>query len=240
VHLHLEQRVAQRLLGLIRPQGFDHHDLSRACLAQVRDSIPRVVLLGRLSLYGRRAERLHEELVAVAARWAPPEDRDGTLQPYARDAEARTLVLLDEALGSLLRQPNVRIRERLLVSAPADIDELLPALRERADVAADDAIAKLRDRGEREGRELRETLERQRDRVQAERARHEQEFEQLTLDIPNEERDQLRRNMDWWARRLVQFERDLETEPDRVQQFYEVRARRLEPVGLVYLWPDTN
>ena len=72
VHLHLEQRVAQRLLGRFRSQGFVHHDLSRACLAQVADSIPRVILLGRLSLYGQRAERLHEELVPVAARWIDP------------------------------------------------------------------------------------------------------------------------------------------------------------------------
>ena len=57
VHLHLEQRVAQRLLARFRAQGFVHHDLSRACLAQARDSIPRVILLGRLCLFGRGAER---------------------------------------------------------------------------------------------------------------------------------------------------------------------------------------
>ena len=50
VHLHLEQRVAQRLLARFRAQGFVHHDLSRACLAQTKDSIPRVILLGRLCL----------------------------------------------------------------------------------------------------------------------------------------------------------------------------------------------
>ena len=33
-------------------QGFVHHDLSRACLAQTSDAIPRVILLGRLCLYG--------------------------------------------------------------------------------------------------------------------------------------------------------------------------------------------
>ncbi|MDE2871702.1 MAG: hypothetical protein OXQ94_08465, partial [Gemmatimonadota bacterium] len=69
VHLHLEQRVAQRLLARFRAQGFIHNDLSRACLAHVADSVPRVVLLGRLSLYGERAERLHEEIVTVTARW---------------------------------------------------------------------------------------------------------------------------------------------------------------------------
>ncbi len=43
-----------------------------------------------------------------------------------------------------------------------------------------------------------------------------------------------------WADRLGQFERDLEDEPARIADFYEVRARRVEPVGLVYLWPETN
>ncbi|GAG23804.1 unnamed protein product, partial [marine sediment metagenome] len=63
VHLHLEHRVVQRLLGRFTAQGFVHHDLSRACLAQTTDTIPRVILLGRLALYGPGAARLHEELV---------------------------------------------------------------------------------------------------------------------------------------------------------------------------------
>jgi superfamily II DNA or RNA helicase len=39
VHLHLEQRVVQRLLGRFIAQGFVHHDLSRACFAQSSDSV---------------------------------------------------------------------------------------------------------------------------------------------------------------------------------------------------------
>jgi hypothetical protein len=42
VHLHLEHRVVQRLLGRFIAQGFVHNDLSRACLAQTADPIPRV------------------------------------------------------------------------------------------------------------------------------------------------------------------------------------------------------
>ena len=29
-------------------------------------------------------------------------------------------------------------------------------------------------------------------------------------------------------------------EPGRIRAFYEVQAKRVEPVGLVYLWPETN
>ena len=78
VHLHLGQRVAQRLLARFRAQGFVYHDLSRACLAQAADAVPRMVLLGRLSLYRRGAERLHEEIVPVAARWIEPSRRTCT------------------------------------------------------------------------------------------------------------------------------------------------------------------
>ncbi len=48
VHLHLEQRAVQRLLGRFMAQGFVHHDLARACRAQTADAVPRVILLGRL------------------------------------------------------------------------------------------------------------------------------------------------------------------------------------------------
>jgi hypothetical protein len=241
VHLHLEQRVAQRLLARFRSQGFIHHDLSRACLAQVRDSIPRVILLGRLSLYGQGAERLHEQFVPLAARWVEPRRRDGGLSAYARDAESRSLELLDDALTRFqARSPAAAIVEQLLDAVPRDVAELLPQLEARATELAEDAVRKLRERGERERRDLEETLARQRDRVHEELARHTRELPQLTLGFAEDERRQLEANMRSWERRLVQFDRDLETEPRRVRDFYEVRARRVEPVGLVYLWPDTN
>jgi len=241
VHLHLEQRVAQRLLARFRAQGFVHHDLSRACVTQVADSIPRVVLLGRLSLYGARAERLHEQLVPVAARWIEPDHRDGPLTVYARDAEARSLELLDAALARpAIRQPAEQITARLLASAARDVNGLLPQLEARALDLADDAERRLSERGERERRDLRETLEHQRARVREELGRHREQFKQLTLDFDVEERREVEANMRSWERRLEQFDSELETEPERVAAFYDVRARRIEPVGLIYLWPDTN
>lgn len=242
VHLHLEQRVAQRLLARFRSQGFIHHDLSRACLAQTSDSIPRVILLGRLSLYGQGAERLHEELVPLAARWVEPSLRTGPLKAYAREAETKTLDLLDRSLGDPNRRmPSTVIQQRLLAAAGRDIGELLPQLEPRAKELAGIAIEKLRQRGEREEKDLRETLERQRQRVDEELAKYEgQQFMQLTLSFDQEEKRQLESDMRSWRTRLEQFERDLAREPRRIREFYEVRARRIEPVGLVYLWPETN
>ncbi len=33
---------------------------------------------------------------------------------------------------------------------------------------------------------------------------------------------------------------ELATEPERIRSIYEVKAQRIEPVGLVYLWPVTG
>ncbi|HEX4996920.1 MAG TPA: DISARM system SNF2-like helicase DrmD [Terriglobia bacterium] len=240
VHLHLEQRVAQRLLARFRSQGFVCFDLSRACLAQSGDSIPRVILLGRLSLYGRNAERLHEIIVPLAARWVEPSQRRGPLRAYAREAELRTLDLLEESLGATVREPDPVIRQKLLAAAPADVEDLLPQLKPRAEEMAQLAIQRLQERGALEERELRRILEDQRKRVLEELGKHEAGFKQLTLNFDEDEKRQLELNMRSWRTRLEQFEHDLQQEPDRIRQFYEVRARRVEPVGLVYLWPDTN
>ena len=241
VHLHLEQRVAQRLLARFRAQGFVYHDLSRACLAQANDSIPRVVLLGRLCLYGRRAERLHEEIVPLAARWIDPGQRSRPLRAYAREAETRTLDLLEQSLtGRRDWTPRDVIRKRLLAAAPRDVDELLPQLEPRAEELAALATRRLRERGEREARDLDETLRRQRERIVEELGRHEGRYQQIALAFDEEERRQLQANMRYWRTRLDQFDRDLEQEPARIRAFYEVQAQRVEPVGLVYLWPETN
>ena len=242
VHLHLEQRVAQRLLARFRAQGFIYNDLSRACLAQTKDSIPRVVLLGRLSLYGRRAERLHEELVPVAARWTEPALRREPLRAYAREAEVRTLGLLDESLGSGGAAPDEVVQRRLLDAAPRDIEELLRHLEPRAEESARTAADALRERGEREAKLLHETLGRQRGRVMEEIERHRREFRQIAIDFGDDEggRQQLEANMRHWERRLGQFDADLGREPERIRRFYEIQRTRVEPVGLVYLWPESN
>ena len=239
VHLHLEQRMAQRLLARFRAQGFVHHDLSRACLVQAADSIPRVILLGRLCLFGRRAERLHEVLTPVAARWIEPTRRGGPLKAYAEEAEARTLERLEAALQDA-RAPGDTIHRRLLDTAARDIEDLLPQLEDRAEAVARIAADRLRERGEREQRQLRETLEGQRGRVETELRKQEAGGTQLVLEFSEDERRQRQADIASWRTRLTQFDRDLETEPPRIREFYEVRASRVEPIGLVYLWPDTG
>jgi hypothetical protein len=116
----------------------------------------------------------------------------------------------------------------------------LPQLEPRARELAARAVEKLRERGEREARDLRETLTAQHKRVLEQLEKYDKHARQLTLGFDDDARRQLESNVQAWRRRLEQFDRDLATEPDRIRGFYEVRTRRVEPVGLVYLWPETN
>lgn len=237
VQLHLEDRIVQRLLSRFTAQGFVHHDLSRACLAQSSDAIPRVLLIGRLALYGPGAARLHEELIPVTARWIDPMVRKSALTPYGREAETRTLALLDSALlEERLRPVPEVVIEQLKNAGPRDVRELLPALQARAAEYAEDARAALAKRAEAEAKAMREILETQRKHLSDTVARHDR-GEQMVFEFNEEERRQLESNRRYWGKRLVDLDRELSTEPERIRGLYEVRATRIEPVGLVYLWP---
>lgn len=236
VQLHLSHRVVKRLLSRFLSQGFVHHDLSRACLAQSADAIPRVVLLGRLSLYGAGAVRLHEEVLTVTARWHDPVSRRGSLTPYAREAEDKTLALLEEALRpDAARKVGKESAARLQASIARDIEELLPHLEARGRESKDDAEGKLAARGRVEADAMRKVLEEQRRRVQDELGRT--ATTQLLLDFNVEEKRQIDSNRRYWQRWLENVEGDLKREPARIVDFYNTTSYRIEPVGLAYLWP---
>ena len=244
VHLHLEQRVVQRLLGRFTAQGFVHHDLSRACFAQATDSIPRVVLIGRLCLYGIGAARLHEELIPVTARWTDPDIRKGPLSPYAKDAEAKTMALLED---SLLKAKGIKLTpeviEQLQQAASGDIHQLLPHLETRGEEYAADAEKKLAARGAAEAKAMREILETQRKHISTTVKRISKlDPRQMRFDFGEVEDEllQLDANKRYWAKRLEELREELKTEPNRIEDLYTVKARRVEPVGLVYLWPVTG
>ena len=168
--------------------------------------------------------------------------RGNPRRAYAREAETRTLALLDESLGGGGSAPNEVVQRRLLDAAPRDIDELKRHLEPRAEESARAATEALRERGERESKLLHETLERQRGRVIEEIERHQRKFRQIAMDFGDDRdgRRQLEANMRHWERRLTQFDTDIEREPERIRRFYDIQRTRVEPVGLVYLWPETN
>lgn len=239
VHLHLDQRVVQRLLSRFRAQGYTDKALSRACLLRAPGTQPRVALLGRLCLYGQNAERLHEELIPVTARWTVPGKRSSALQAFAKSGEETTLALLDEALANPEHAFDDALRTQLLSSAAQDVRELLPQLETKAAEAGAAATQLLAARGEKEARDLEATLLNQRKRVETEIAKANKEKQQ-SFSFTAEEKRQRNADQAAWARRLEDFETQLEEEPPRVQAFYEVKTPRVEPVGLVYLWPQDS
>ena len=238
VQLHLEHRVAQRLLSRFTSQGLIHHDLSKACLTTTRDAIPRVILLGRLAVYGERAARLHEEIVAVTARWTDRDVRGGALKPFGRSGERTSLAslqaALDEAGQNTVAGP---VQERLLRSAQDDITDLVPHLKARGRRFHETAKTQLRARAEAESKSMRELLLTQRERIMKEASSDDL---QLRLALDTAEDKQRAADRRAWDRRLEAIESELESEPKRVEQAYTIRAWRIDPLGLVYLWPRTG
>ena len=238
VHLHLEHRVVQRLLGRFSAQGLIHHDLSRACLAVAPDAVPRVALLGRLAIYGPGAARLHEEIVPITARWIEPTRRQGPLRPYAREAETVTLTVLEAAFDEAHkhRVPG-EVARRLRENAATDIADLMPHLEARGGAARADAEKALGERARRESTAMRKLLEDQKKRIAAALGQDDQQF---TLNFDEAERRQRQAERNAWDRRMTKLDRELHDEPRRIEEGYETKAWRLEPVGLVYLWPVTG
>jgi hypothetical protein len=64
---------------------------------------------------------------------------------------------------------------------------------------------------------------------------------QLSLDLQvEEEQRQLAADRRYWPKRLAQLQDELTSEPAKIRRTYEIRARRIDPVGLVYLWPVSS
>jgi hypothetical protein len=246
VQMHLSHRLTQRLLSRFSSQGFVLDDLSRACLTQSQDGVARVALLGRLSVYGPRAARLHEQLLTITARWSAPDERAKPLAPFARDAEAKTMEMLQSGLapGSSDELPD-DVRKLLEASIGRDVQELLEHLQPRGEEAMRDAEGKLKKRGDAEANELIRILQDQRKRVLAELEKSSKDdWTQLPLPLEDDarrnaelERRQRKNDIKYWQDWLENVDGDLEREPARIHDFYSVHSHRIEPIGLVYLWP---
>ncbi len=239
VHLHLEHRIVQRLLGRFLAQGFLHDELTRACVCRTDDPIPRVLILGRLSLYGDRAARLHDEIVVVAAEWIDPDARGrGRLRPLSEGEKKDVLQILEDSLAHpRLREVPAALVDKLKAYTARDVEDLLPHLERRANELTDRAKRKLEQRGEREAAEMKTLLEEQRDRILKQFNQY--ETQQLSLFNP-EERRQIDSDRRHWEKRVAELETEILSEPERIQQTYQVKAERIEPVGIVYLWPVSN
>ena len=238
VQLHLEHRVVKRLLGQFSAQGLVHHDLSKACLTVASDAIPRVILLGRLAIYGSQAARLHEEIIPITARWTDPNGRKSPLVPYRKTGEQTTLNSLQQALSEAGHYSIAdQVKRRLAASVKVDIETLLPHLENRAKDLAERAKRRLAERADREKSSMIQLLEKQRKRI----AHAASKYDELPMfDFSDVEQRQREADRRAWKRRLSDIEKELDREPRRIVESYCVHATRIDPIGLVYLWPRTG
>lgn len=231
VQLHLEHRLVRRLLGRFLSAGF-RQGLERCCVIRTATTAsPRVVLLGRLALYGEQAARLHEEVLSVAADWRD----DAGLRPLAegREAEAR---VLDELLAALrdAKDADPDTVRRATAGAARDVADLRPTLTERAEARAARVGQELTRRAAAEAQGL-ETLLRQRiARILRERRSDDGQLDLLLDPAEARQRAADRRS---WDRAATRLDDELVREPERLRAAARVHATRLEPIGLVYLWP---
>ncbi len=129
--------------------------------------------------------------------------------------------------------------ERIRQWAAQDAADLEVELKRRAEVQKSAAIKQLTEVGETEAKSLQRLLEDQRARVA--KAHAEPDDPQLSF-LPEleAEAEQRRRDRRYWKAKLERLETDIAQEPDRVRRAYSVAAHRLETIGLVYLWPESN
>ena len=152
-----------------------------------------------------------------AARWVDPGRRRGALAPYGRTGEQTTPASLQEALNEAGRSSiPQRIYARLAAAAQADIADLRPHL---------------------ESRSMTALLERRHKRI-AEAAGADDR--QMAFDFDPAEQRQREADRRAWERRLKAIQNEPATEPGRIADAYTVRATRVDPLGIVYLWPGTG
>ena len=245
VQLHLEHRLVKRLISRFASQGF-RSSVGRITAIVGPGSRPRVVLVGRLSLFGPGARRLHEEIIPITAAWRDTRRGESPLTPFAESGQTATVAQLDEALRKGI-SPVTGVIERLRSSLERDIADLRPYLEAHANKQEGTAKAELAENGRREAEAMASLLQRQIDKVR-EAIRVKQPPAQLEFDLQTEEQrqqaekeiGQFEADRRSWDGKLLRLQDDLEKQPQIVRDGYEVRVRQLEPIGLVYLWPATN
>jgi hypothetical protein len=237
VQLHLAHPLAQRLLARFRSQGWAAHDLSRVTvLRNDGDALTRVIAVGRLTLFGPGAIRLHEELVLVAARWRQGKD-PGRLKPFAEKADGKAIERLRDLLSAAPAEVAIpkAVQQTLCEGAKGDFAALWPHVQAEAESRQHDAATKLRSRGRTEAEALRQILAAQRQDIERKLADR-----QVPLAFSVDERSQLEADRTEMVARLEAIPREMVEDPARIERRYQIALKRVEAVGLVYLYPEVG
>ncbi|NEK24209.1 ATP-dependent helicase [Sulfitobacter sp. JBTF-M27] len=227
-HLHLEHRLVRRLLAQFDAQGFRSR-LERTAVLQTAIERPRVVLLIRLTLYAKGANRLHSEIIPVAAS---VNQKGVTPLKFEGQTASEVYRNLQEAIQSSSR-PDEPICDEYRKRASADAQFLRDIAEQQARENEQNVRRELTEIGEAQARSLKLLLEQQRDRIIEQQGAVQQEF-----DFSEQEREQRRLDKLNWENRLQELDIEIESEPELVRQKHIVSARRIEPVGIVYLLPE--
>lgn len=240
VHLHLSHPFVQRVLGRFLAQGYSAHDLSRVTIVKSTDHLTRVIAFGRLCLYGQGAARLHDCLISVAGQWKQGQERD--IKPFADEADRKAIDMVERVLaGSPSLGVSEVVRKKVLGAAPMLFEQLWKRVAADADAEAHRATEELKKRGREEADALRKILLDQRNDVQRSIA----ELSQTTLDFGTGESDQKQkrqreRDLKHLKKRHESLRLEREREPRLLETLYGVVLKRLEPVGLIVLWPESR
>lgn len=238
--LHLSHPIVQRVMQRFLAQGFSASDLSRVSVVRSRrDAVARVIVFGRLSLFGVGAARLHDEIISVAAQWLEGGGK-GHLKPFAEEADRKAIEQLENTLAEAPELASVpaATRKRLLETAPGDFGVLWPAIEVEAKKREAEARRLLKERGASEALSLKRILEEQRATIGEELGRQ----LAFNLEVPaeREQAEQWKRDRNHLQRRLVEIDQEVATQPEELKRYYEVRLTRIVPVGMIYLWPHSR
>jgi len=238
--LHLSHPFVRRILSRFLSQGYSAHDLNRVTILRSRDNLVRVIAFGRLSLFGGGATRLHDQLVSVAARWV--ETSDEPLRPFAEDADRRALDSLEQVLAESPSLEGISdiAQEKVIEAAPKLFGQLWSHVEGEADARAQEALLDLERRGIEEADQLEEILRRQKaaieEYLELKPGQHSFDFDELST----KQQKQVEADKKYMEQRLLAINQEINEEPEDLKSLYQVTLRRLQPVGLVVLWPRTR
>ncbi len=236
IQLHLEHPLVRRALRRFTAQGHAAHDLSRVSLLQYSGTRERVVVVGRVSLFGAGATRLHDGLLHRIADIRS----NGDAKPLSTESEQATaLQQMREAMrrpGTIWQPPPDFVTKRL-ARVDADIAKLWPLLQTQAQDEATELVRLLDDRGAREADRLVGILRAQQSKIRSTLGRDEAAGAGTQESASARQR---RLDRDHMQARLQSLEEDLKTEPDKLRRHYAVLTQRIEAVGLIYLVPETR
>ena len=240
VQLHLGHPFVKRLLNHFTSASTEK-DAARAAVIPTKKRKEAVAFaFGRLSLFGEGAGRLHDEVISVSAPFALS---SGLGDISKTDEHTELLHLLDHAHEDYAaRATNFDYPEdKLKVAAKTALEKLQPVLRDEADAKTASIENKLRARGSEEARQLESIIQRQITAINRTLSSN-----QLSLSFDGaesltktQEKSAKQRDADkkYLQERLQTLEHEKETEPETLRHLYDVKLRRFQPIGVIFLWP---